>query len=328
MHYEVIPSAVSRFRHDGCRPEFHKNTLVNPLYGGQNLVFRLAFPDDTKWAVRMPVHLPLASAIPLIGEENALLRRLEDSGFAWAPKLVGEELNCENPVGFPFTVYRWIPGMLLQWNDCIPSKREDRDKVTKQLAHILVSLISCTGKQDMQSQSGRLLDRLIQITDHRIVRICCGDLRGFRIRDCFYHQNLLPHAVDNDLECAPHFIGHRDLAAIVDWSFAAYEHFQLAASLPRILRFKENSDILITESSLGDYNIILKLIKLYSHPNLDYREQVIEAAVSKGAFSLLAKTFPQRELLDLDFEIEIRRFLSRTVGQRSGLTEEDLLRYL
>ncbi|KAF2179623.1 hypothetical protein K469DRAFT_798262 [Zopfia rhizophila CBS 207.26] len=252
MHYEAIPSAVLRFRHDGCRPKFRKNTLVNPLYGGQNLVFRLAFPDDTKWAVRMPIHLPVASAISLIGEENALLRRLEESGFAWAPKLVGEELNCENPVGFPFTVYRWIPGMPLQWNDCIPSKREDRDKVIKQLAHILVSLISCTGK-----------------------------------------------------------LGHGDLAAqniIVDHSLNI-----TGSARPR---------------KFCEHNIILKLIKLYSHSDLDYREQVIEAAVSKGAFSLLAKTFPQGELLDLDFEIEIQRFLSGLVGQRSGLTEEDLLRYL
>ncbi|KAF2137780.1 uncharacterized protein K452DRAFT_235383 [Aplosporella prunicola CBS 121167] len=312
--FENIPNAVAKFGLDGSIPEFADGTLSRPLRGAQCHVYKLVFRDRTTWAVRVPIKLSINSAIDVTAGENEILRQLEASGFSWSPKLIGEELNFHNPVQFPFTVYNWIPG--------------------KQL------------------QSQCLLDYLTRIIDNRVIRICRGQLKGFRIRDCFYHRNILSQVVDIKLDNDLYFMGHGDIAApniiidssfnisgILDWSFGAYEPFQLAAALPRIFRAETPLNPTVREqdrkcfinalrAELNPENrdIVLGLIRMYSQPDLDYRQQVLEAVISKGAFKSLSQSFPLKPAVDVD--LEISQFLRRRVGQKSGLTKNELLMYL
>lgn len=103
-----IPLAVSKFRDDRSMPTFRGNTLDKPFVGGQCLVYKIGFSDNATRAVRLPVRLTPTAAVSAITNENDILRALEAKNFSWSPKHVGEELE-DNPVGFPFSVYVWVP---------------------------------------------------------------------------------------------------------------------------------------------------------------------------------------------------------------------------
>ncbi|KAL1647140.1 hypothetical protein SLS58_002911 [Diplodia intermedia] len=126
---QSLPAAVSKFHPSSATPRFGSNTLAKPFVGGRCLVFQLVFADGRKWAASTPVFLPVKTAGGVMAEENQMLREVEASGYPWSPRLVGEDLGFENPVGFPFTVYEWIPGERLNWNEKFPADREARDKV-------------------------------------------------------------------------------------------------------------------------------------------------------------------------------------------------------
>ncbi|KAL1616912.1 hypothetical protein SLS54_008117 [Diplodia seriata] len=136
--FENLPTAVSKFHPSSATPRFGSNTLAKPFVGGRYLVFQLVFADGRKWAARMPVFLPVKTAGGVMAEENQMLREVKASGFPWSPRFVGEELGFDNPVGFPFTVYEWIPGERLNWNEKFLADREAWDKVMKQLAQVQV----------------------------------------------------------------------------------------------------------------------------------------------------------------------------------------------
>ena len=139
-----IPSAVSKFRQDRSLPTFHGDSLSIPIQGGQCKIYRVVFVDGITWAVRLPTRLSSEAASQVLREENQILRRLQGSGFGWSPKLVGEELDHDNAVGFPFSVYEWMPGEPLTWTVDTPMSRSTRQHLIEQLAKIQLALISCT----------------------------------------------------------------------------------------------------------------------------------------------------------------------------------------
>ncbi|KAL0253300.1 hypothetical protein SLS55_010272 [Diplodia seriata] len=93
--------------------------------------------------------MPTAGGV--MAEENQMLREVKASGFPWSPRFVGEELGFEDAVGFPFTVYEWIPGDQLNWCEKFLADREARDKVMKQLAQVHVLLVVFTGERGISS---------------------------------------------------------------------------------------------------------------------------------------------------------------------------------
>jgi aminoglycoside phosphotransferase (APT) family kinase protein len=121
-----------------------------PIQGGQCKIYRVVFSDDITWAVRLPTRLSSEAASQVLREENQILRRLQASGFGWSPKLVGEELDHNNPVGFPFSVYEWMPGDPLRWTADTPANRGTRQHLLNQLAEFQLALISCTREDGMQ----------------------------------------------------------------------------------------------------------------------------------------------------------------------------------
>lgn len=143
-----IPLAVSKFRDDQSIPSFCGNTLDSPFKGGQCLVYKVGFPDNVTWAVRLPVQLTAPAAVSAIIEENEILRLLKAKNFSWSPRCVGEELE-HDAVGFPFSVYQWIPGESLVWTADSPTTRTERQYFINQLAEVHWSLLSCTRKRGL-----------------------------------------------------------------------------------------------------------------------------------------------------------------------------------
>jgi hypothetical protein len=199
------------------------------------------------------VYIHCLGAYLLLSYENRILRRLQASGFGWLPKLVG----------FPFLVYEWMPGDSLGWTADTSSSRDTRQHFLDQLAEIQLGLILCTRVDGMYLVSKHrsrelsytdplqesLVNHVTRVIDHRISRICRGELPSLRVRDCFYHRYLITQIFAKVNWCGPRFIGHNDfspqyilvendvnISGILDWSFAAEEPFQLAAAMPWLLR--------------------------------------------------------------------------------------------
>lgn len=148
-----IPAAVSAFHPSRLIPEFSDDCFNKPFQGGQCTVYKVHFHDGKTWAVRVPNRLDSQAAGCILAQENELLRCLNDVGFRWAPHFIGEALSCDNIVGFPFVVYEWIAGSPLEWSTSYPPTRKLRDKLIEQLAEVLLSLVSKTGKGQYHHRS-------------------------------------------------------------------------------------------------------------------------------------------------------------------------------
>lgn len=141
INEDKILEAIRRFNDDG---NITLRALWPPEMGGQSIVYRVYIPGRLDWAVRVPVRLSVAAARDVIEVENTLLRRLEVAAFPWSPRVLGEELNDSNPVGFPFSVYNWLPGKPLKWNIMAPLSLKVRQRFLRQFTQAFLSLISCT----------------------------------------------------------------------------------------------------------------------------------------------------------------------------------------
>ncbi|WEW60409.1 hypothetical protein PRK78_005894 [Emydomyces testavorans] len=359
-----IPAAVQRFRDDNELPHFRSKTLTQPLSGGHCQIYRLGFSDNTNWAVRIPIHLssaPPEAVVSLLATEVKALQQLENCQFPWSPKLIGHDLTFDNPVGFPFLVLTWIPGNPLIWTASTPAKRADRDKVLKQMANIMLSLISCThrdARKVLTQRVGSALENLTNKIDEKIIRICRGELREIRVMHCFLLQSLLEEAIHRPLDNAPFFIDHGDLSpqniivdseynitGIIDWGPASYQPFQLAASLPRFLAIEHSVDLALslmlqkdrskflealTSESPRSPTIVPMLVLMYSAPDVDYRRLVLEATVSKGRHKWFADELwtHSESKKTVDVRREVDDFLARQSGRSSGLAVSDVMKCL
>jgi hypothetical protein len=147
FHAENIPSVVTGLRTDGTEASFCLGTADHPLSGKQCLIYAVQFPDGATWAVRVPVHashLPRECITDFVEMEVSILKRLETSGFSWSPRLLGYHSGFDNPIGFPYFVLSWIEGTPLEWSDTIPSHRESRNKILRQMVDIILELADCT----------------------------------------------------------------------------------------------------------------------------------------------------------------------------------------
>lgn len=135
---DKILEAIRRFGYNETIPF---DALQPPELGGQSAVYRVCIPGRLDWAVRMPVKLSVAAAKDVIEDENEMLRRLEAAAFPWSPRVLGEELDDSNPVGFPFSVYNWLPGKPLAWNTTVPPSLKMRHHLLSQVAQDRKSVV-------------------------------------------------------------------------------------------------------------------------------------------------------------------------------------------
>lgn len=71
-----------------------------------------------------------------------LMKKLNNAGFLWSPKLIGGDTGFDNPVGHPYLVMTWVHGDALEWTSTVLIER--RNKVLRQLVQIQLELVKCT----------------------------------------------------------------------------------------------------------------------------------------------------------------------------------------
>jgi len=147
FHPQNIPHAIAALQSDTQVP------VLNEKYfdGGQCRIYKVDFPDQESWAVRIPLHIrnaPREAIIDLLQGEIFILQELEAKGFRWAPRFQGSSLTFENSVGYPFIALSWVSGESLSWSPEQPA-RPIRDKILHQTASIIMSLIECTREESM-----------------------------------------------------------------------------------------------------------------------------------------------------------------------------------
>lgn len=145
---DKILALASAIRNDGSSAIFCFGTDEKPFAGGECQIYAVKFPDDTIWAVRIPAHagkcLPADSITGFAEAELAVLTRLGDTGFRWLPKLIGHDSGFDNQIGHPYFVLSWIHGTPLVWTEAIPSERQYRQKILRQIVDIQLELVECT----------------------------------------------------------------------------------------------------------------------------------------------------------------------------------------
>ncbi len=171
---DKILAVASAIRDDGSSPAFCFGTGEKPFAGRECQIYAVKFPDDTTWAVRIPVHagktLPASSITDFAEAELAALARLGNTGFRWSPKLIGYDCGFDNPLSHPYFVLSWVHGTALEWTEAIPSERQHRNKILRQFVDIQLELAECT-KELREGFPASLLDA--ELTPRRRRNFCC-----------------------------------------------------------------------------------------------------------------------------------------------------------
>ena len=145
---DEILALASAIRKDGALAAFCFGTDKKPLAGGESQIYALRFPDDTTWAVRIPVHagrsMPASSITHSVEAEVAILTRLGNAGIRWAPKLISYDSRFDNPITHPYIVLSWVHGTPLEWTETFPLERRHRHTILRQFVDIQLDLAECT----------------------------------------------------------------------------------------------------------------------------------------------------------------------------------------
>ncbi|KAJ6120385.1 hypothetical protein N7523_004665 [Penicillium sp. IBT 18751x] len=147
--YKVLAIA-SDLRSSQDEPRFILQTRDYPLRRGFYTVYVLQYPDGSKCAVQLPIFMPSSTEeereaiTTTIEKETFTLAYLEDRGFPWSPRPITYSIRFDNPVKFPYILLSWFDGKPMQWEDEIPGSLDVREKVSKQLAHIMIDLALAT----------------------------------------------------------------------------------------------------------------------------------------------------------------------------------------
>ena len=305
-------------------PTWCFNTGHVPFSGKQAHVYVVEFPDATQWAIRVPVHashLGPDGLADTVNGEVSILKKLQTAGFTWSPRLIAFDTAFDNAIQFPYIVLTWVPGKPLQWADEIPARREDRDKVIRQVMQLTTDLAYATISENADSG----YEHLVAMIDRQICRVINGQLKDLTLHNCLLHRALARRAIDPDIDSRQFMISHNDLApeniivddnynvtGIIDWGFARKLPLQFGLTYPRFLNIEPpwdvNRDPRPTDmmaflaifftpctaleqdrayasrllSAQSTDPMIRRFSTFVSSPHLDWRRLIFEAASSKG----------------------------------------------
>lgn len=311
-------------------PTWCFNTGNTPFSGKQAHVYVVEFPNATQWAIRVPVHashLGPEGLADIVNSEVSILQKLQTAGFKSSPRLIAFDVGFNNAIRFPYIVLTWVPGKPLQWTNEIPARREDRNKVIRQVMQMTTDLAYATISENACSG----YEHLVTMIDRQICRVINGQLKDLALHNCLLHRALARRAIDPALDSYQFMISHDDLApeniiiddnynvtGIIDWGFARKLPLQFGLTYPRFLNIEPpwdiNKDTPPTDmraflatfltpcttleqdraysttllSAQSTDPMILRFFKFVSSPHLDWRRFVFEAAHSKGLHKWMA----------------------------------------
>ncbi|OAQ78351.1 protein kinase-like domain-containingprotein [Purpureocillium lilacinum] len=281
---DKVLAVAAALRTDGKTPHLTHGTEDKPIQLGQTQIFAVRFEDGDTWAVRIPIHqdgtFSPSSIADLAQDEVDTLTKLNEAGFRWAPKLIGSDCSFDNPLGRPYMVVNWLPGVALEWSSALAA--EKRQKVLRQLADIQLDLAQCTS----EPRSSDLAQRhLMDIIGSKVSRVMNGTLPEVDLRSCFVLRALVRKAVRAE---SPIFsLTHSNLAAhkiivdsdynitgVVDWKLARFRPLEVALKWPRLLAVGRD----VADSSSPKDNTSVESVQPY--PELAADRQVFLSHLS------------------------------------------------
>ena len=310
-------------------PTWCFNTDNAPFSGKQAHVYVVEYPDASQWAIRVPVHashLGPEGLADTVNGEVSILKKLQTVGFKWSPRLIAFDSGFDNAIRFFYVALTWIPGKPLQWTDEIPARREDRNKVIRQMLQMTTDLAHATISENAESG----YEHLVAMIDRQICRVINGQLPSLTLRNCLLHRALARRAIDPAIDSHQFIISHNDLApenivdenynitGIIDWGFARKLPLQFGLTYPRFLNIEPPWDInkdppptdmraflatfftpctsleqdrayaMTLLSAQSKDPMILRFCQFVSSPHLDWRRLIFEAATSKVLNSWMA----------------------------------------
>ena len=154
--------------------------------GDCNIVFRIAFEDGIRWALRIPYE-ELCPTIETVTTMRYVRSTVPDIPIAtvraWSDSEDGDG------IGTPYVLLDWIEGNILEWNASSPTPVA-REKFLVQLAQYSVDLLVRTSLH-YSTQSKTTLAWMLRIIDSRLKRIFAGDLQGsFDPIDCLIYRAM------------------------------------------------------------------------------------------------------------------------------------------
>ncbi|POR34217.1 Uncharacterized protein TPAR_05583 [Tolypocladium paradoxum] len=328
----TFPSAkvlaiASSLRNDGASATLCFGTGEKPIQLGQCQISAVRFPDGETWAIRIPVHaggtLSPSSITSIVEDEMAFMKKLNHSGFRWAPRLIGGDSTFNNPLGHP--TWSW-PGFM--------EPLGQRHKVIRQLIDIQLELAECT-KESRPGTSTRTY--LTDIIDGKIMRVADGKLPELDYRSCFIHRALARYVIDDALETPLFAISHDNLAAhkiiidqeynitgIIDWKFARFRPLQLALHFPRVLTtdLDENDPAASIESIQPSSILLADRQFVMSHLSSLVANQAPQGIPQQASLASIMKAVvsdPDVDWQDLVYQSCFRKNLHKWMANQSWL---------
>ncbi|TAQ85582.1 hypothetical protein B7494_g6087 [Chlorociboria aeruginascens] len=242
-----ILTIFNAFHLHGQEASFAFGTNTMPYHGKRSQIYVVNFPDETTWAMHVPVHAIREGAEAIsssVEHEVTMLQVLRFRGFVWAFPLVGYDPTFDNEIQFPYIITSWVSGVQLIWNDNEPAARVDRDKILVQLAHVIVDLAGASHAQGNISSLGYLTDAI----DRKIDGVLKEKPPSVDLRSCFHQRALVSEVFKRQEEQPTTFISHEDLEpshifidnaynirGIIGWGSGRILPAQVGITLPRFL---------------------------------------------------------------------------------------------
>lgn len=185
---DKVLAVAAALRTDGKTPHLTHGTEDKPIQLGQTQIFAVRFEDSDTWAVRIPIHqdgtLSPSFIADLVQDEIDTLLKLNEAGFRWAPKLIGSDSSFDNPLGRPYMVVSWLPGVALEWSSALTA--EKRQKVLCQLADIQLNLAQCTSESRSNPSSIRLPSQGLPSADALQVQVIWPNVTSWTLSAAKY----------------------------------------------------------------------------------------------------------------------------------------------
>ena len=180
INWDQVFKTASSIRNQSCTSDGVE------FSGCCNIVYRIAFEDGKRWALRIPYEelcQPIESVTIMHNVQSAVPDMPIATVHAWSDNEDGDG------VGTPYMLLDWIEGNILEWNASFPNPVA-REKVLLQLAQFSADLLVRTSLQS-RTQSETTLAWMLRLIDNRLKRIFAGDLQAsFDPIDCLIYRAM------------------------------------------------------------------------------------------------------------------------------------------
>lgn len=120
---------------------FVKGTEHKPYSGGQCDVF--ALEDHIGRCVVMRVFCQQGpSSVFILVNELRYRREIKRNGIEFFQEVISFSEAGNQLIRNPFTCLTWAEGEPLEWSDCVPQARSERNDLIKKIANICLDLLS------------------------------------------------------------------------------------------------------------------------------------------------------------------------------------------